>query len=571
MPPRAIQGKNPPRKIQPTQAQTLLDHAVTLHQQGKLDAAREIYDRILAVYPKQPDCLHLLGVIALQTGQHESALKLIGSAAKLDPGNAAFHSNMGLAYLGSGKYMAAIEHLRKATVLQPGYAAAFNNLGNALKATGELTEALASYDRAIALQPENTDALNNRGVALRELGRWREAIDSCEEAIHIAPHFAEAYSNLGTALVQAGRFDEAISRYDEAIRRKPEYADAHYNRGNALKALGRLDEALISFEQALLLQPDHANALWNKSLAFLLGGNFVQGWPLYESRWRVPPLKHAVRSFAQPLWLGESSLAGKSILIHSEQGLGDTIQFCRYVSPLAASGARVFLEVQPPLVALLKQLPGVELVFPAGDPLPTSDFHCPLLSLPLAFSRRRESEPASVPYLSAPSEKIEAWRQSLGPWTAPRIGLVWSGSRTHNNDLNRSIPLSLLLPHLSDNCQFFSLQKDVRDSDLTALRSCPAIRHLGDQLADFSDTAALCLLMDRVVCVDTSVAHLSAALGRPTTILLPFHPDWRWMLDRSDSLWYPSALLLRQRAPDDWSAPLDLLRRHLIVLTRAEN
>jgi hypothetical protein len=342
----------------------------------------------------------------------------------------------------------------------------------------------------------------------------------------IRPDLPESFSDLGVALAGLKRSREAASYYDKAINLDPEYAEAH----------------------------------WNKSLLFLLMGDFDSGWKSYEWRWKIPGLMRDLADFSQPLWLGQAEfggiegLAGKTILVHSEQGLGDTIQFARYLLLLAENGARVVFELPAALFGALRGVTGVNDFVVRGQTLPAADFHCPLLSLPLAFKTTLESIPSPGPYLKADALKVKQWSERLGLKSSPRIGLVWSGNAQHKNDHNRSIPLELLLSRLPERFDWVSLQRELREDDQRVLELHPHIRHFGDELEDFTDTAALCEQMDLVISVDTSVAHLSGALGRPTWVLLPHVPDWRWLLDRDDSPWYRCMKLYRQPAPGNWGS-----------------
>ncbi|MDP3310931.1 MAG: tetratricopeptide repeat protein, partial [Polaromonas sp.] len=386
-----------------------------------------------------------------------------------------------------------------------------------------------SYDQALALQPDHAQAYNNRGAALRDLQQYQAALDSYERAIALKPDYADAYNNLGVALGD----------------------------------LGRHPEARASYERACDLQPDYAEAHWNLALGDLQVGHFERGWQAYEWRWKREALAPGLlRSFPQPLWLGTESLEGKTILLHAEQGLGDTLQFSRYARLVAQRGARVILEVQPPLLRLLTGLDGVAQVLAQGSESPPFDCHCPLLSLPLAFKTTLSTMPPPLAIEKNP-DSMARWAARLGTGQRPRIGLVWSGNPGHNNDLHRSIALADLLGHLPSGPQYVSLQKDVRATDRATLEARSDILHVGDDLEDFTDTAALCELMDGVVSVDTSVAHLAGTLGRKLWLLLPFNPDWRWMLERTDSPWYPGAVLCRQPAIGDWDSVLSRLGQQI--------
>lgn len=354
-------------------------------------------------------------------------------------------------------------------------------------------------------------------------------------------------------LFASGRLAEALACIDRALAIDPDNALVHANRGIALAALCRLPEALVSFDRALDLKPDYAEAYFGRAVARLLSGDFAQGWVDFEWRWKRTngPSGLQRREFAQPLWLGEKSLAGKTLLVHAEIGLGDTLQFCRYVTPLARLGATVILQVQSPLVELLADLQGVSRVMTEVQPLPAFDYHCPLLSLPLAFKTELETIPAERRYLRADPAKVARWKIRMGDTTGRRIGLVWRGDPNNRDDRHRSMALSDLLQQLPVDCRYYSLQKELSESEKRIFHAHPSTSCLANDL-DFTETAAVCECVDLVISVDTSVAHLSAALGKPTWILLPFSPDCRWLLSRSDSPWYPSVTLYRQQSIGDW-------------------
>jgi tetratricopeptide (TPR) repeat protein/ADP-heptose:LPS heptosyltransferase len=578
-------------------AQAGFQQGLALHQQGRLAQAGESYRQVLELQPEHADALHLLGVVAYQSGDPLQAVELIGRAIALNPGNANAHSNRGLALQGLTRPAEALESYDRALELKPDYAEAYSNRGNALKDLKRLDEALDSYDRALELKPDFAEAWNNRGFALQELRQLDEALESYDRAIELSPGYADAYCNRGNVLQELERLDEALvsydravaldpgnaeahynrglalqelkrledalESYDRAIELKPRYVDAYNNRGLVLKELKRLDEALDSYHRAVELKPDFADGHLNLSLCRLLMGDFARGWKGFEWRWQSVQLESS-RNFTQPLWLGAESLQGKTILLHSEQGLGDALQFCRYASLASASGARVILEVPKPLTALLRNLAGVAQVVEKGTALPPFDFHCPLLSLPLAFKTDLNSVPSFKSYIGSNPRKVADWRVKLGERTKPRVGLAWRGSAMHKNDRNRSIALANLVKDLPPQFQYVSLQKETTDADEETLGLRRGILHFGEQLDDFTDTAALCELMDVVISVDTSVAHLAGAMGRPVWVLLPFIPDWRWLLDREDSVWYPSARLFRQERNRDWAGVIDRVRTALI-------
>lgn len=443
--------------------------------------------------------------------------------------------------------------------------------GLALHRGGDLKGASRVYQALLRDQPNNADALHLLGVATEALGDPLGGIVLMEKALSLNPSLPAIHLNRANTLKRLGRFEEALSGYDNALQLKSDYPIALTNRGTVLEAMGHFDEALRSYAQALEIDPSYAEASWNRAALCLLMGDFDQGWPLFESRWRVQAHGLQARQYIEPLWLGDQPIRGRTLLIHAEQGLGDTLQFCRFALDAHAQGAKVLLEVPTPLVTLLGSLHPDIRIIAQGQPLPPFDLHCPIASLPLAFNLRLNTIPAPASYLRAPAAIRQRWEVQLPPRVRPRVGLVWSGNAAHFNDQNRSIPLAALLSALPPGCDYFSLQREIRPADEAALAERPHIRHWGVKLSDFADTAALCEEMDVVVSVDTSVAHLAAALGKPTWILLPSLPDWRWLLGREDSPWYPSVQLLRQRQPRQWEPVLLQLSQKLEALSETSN
>ena len=495
----------------------LFQQGLVHHQQGQLEDARAAYERMLVLQPGHADALHMLGAMAMQSGEHALAVERISVSVHNNPRNAT----------------------------------AYFNLGLALKALQRYEEAMVSFSQAIAIQPDYAQAWNNRGVVLQDQLRWDEAAQSYAGAIAAQPGFAQAHYNLGNALRALGRFEAALASYDTAITLQPGWAHALNNRGLALQELQRSAEAIESYDAAIANEPDYADAYWNKAIELLLCGDFAQGWAHYEWRWRRDTFSSRKRDFPQPLWLGDAPLNGKTVLLHAEQGLGDSIQFCRYARDVRALGAQVLLEVPRPLLALFATLEGPKQLLEKGSALPHFDYHCPLLSLPLALQTQLANIPSPSPYLASTAAQRELWQRRLGPPSKRRIGLVWSGNVRDKNDLQRSLTLNALLPHLPQSCEYICLQKELRPADQDAMQAS-SIRFFGAHIQDFSDTAALCDLVDLVISVDTSVAHLAGALAKPTWILLPYAPDWRWMLDRDDSPWYPSVRLYRQGNDRSW-------------------
>jgi hypothetical protein len=563
----AISCYNQAIAIRPDYAEAYSNKGNALQKLKQFDAAIACYDQAIAIRPYFAQAFSNRGQALHELRQFDAAIDSFDQAIAISPDYAQVFSNRGNALLELKQCNAAIASYDQAISLKPDCVEAYFNRGNALLILKQFSAAVASYDQAIASKPDFADAFFNRGNAFQELKKFDAAIASYDMAIAIRPDYVDAFSNRGNALQELKEFDAAITSYNMAIAIRPDYVDAFSNKGNAQQNLKQFDAAIACYDQAIGIDPDYADAHWNKSLAMLLQGDYDNGWQLYEWRCKTIDFAPTRRNFTQPLWRGNDSIEGKSILLYSEQGLGDTLQFCRYIRLVSALGARVILEVEPALIGLLKQIGGIAGFVAKGDLLPEFDFHCPLLSLPLAFKTTIETIPSSRKYLSASADKVNEWMSRSGRKTKPRIGLVWSGSARHSNDRNRSLSLSSLKACLPGGYQYVSLQKEVREIDQAALRSGPAISHCGDKLKDFDETAALCELMDLVISVDTSVAHLSAALGKPTWILLPFLPDWRWLLDRNDSPWYDSVRLYRQESPGDWQSVLK--RVHADLSTQA--
>ena len=494
------------------------------------------------------------------TGCLEDALMQCEQDIAQNPNYPAAYNRQGHLLQQLGRYNDAIASFDRAIALDPSAPLAHSNRGNALLALQRYAEALGSYDRAIALKPDDMGAYNNRGAALKSLGQLEEALDSYKRAIALAPDRAELHNNLGNALQALEHLEEAIASYDAAIRLKPDYAEAYGNRGVTLHQLRRLDVAMSSFDRALLLKPDYPEAIFNRSLLFLHMGQFAAGWRDHEARKRTKIFAE-FRNFAKPLWLGEPNIEGKTILVVWEQGYGDVIQFSRYVNLCKKAGARVLFAPQEPLRELMHGLDADVLIVDENNNCLRFDFYCPLMSLPLAF----KTELATIPppsYISVDEEKIAAWARWLGKKTKPRIGVVWgstSGFRW------KVIPLEQFRRLFSSRFQFVSLQKHRTEAERACLDRA-GVLHPGEALFDFSDTAALCHLMDFVITVDTSVAHLAGALGLPVWVLLPWFADWRWLLDREDSPWYPSMRLFRQHVRGDWDGVLQRVQLELDAL-----
>ncbi len=550
------------------QTDTLFQQALALHQQGQLHNAATLYQQVLRLHPNHFDALHLLGVITAQSGQTQQALALIGQAIALNPSHPQAHFNYARAFHQLGQLDLAATYYEKAIALDPHQADAHNNLCSILYQLKRLDEALVSVERALILAPEMAQAHNNRGLILNDLHRFHEALSSYDRALSLNPEFAECHYNRGNTLRELNQFEAAKASFRRAIDIRPDYAKAHNNYGYALFETLCLDQAEHHYQLALAINPDLADAHINLAVLYLLTGRFQLGWKEYEWRWKLDTLElySPQQRFTQPLWLGHEPLAGKTILLHAEQGLGDTLQFCRYARLVTDLGAQVILEAQAPLVPLLSRLNKGTPCIAQDDQLPHFDHHCPLMSLPLAFKTTLDTIPDQAGYLNSDPQRVARWQSRLGQYSKPRIGLSWRGNPAHRNDHHRSISLKALLEMLPTHFQYVSLQKDLLPVDHETLAAFPNVLHFEQEISDFDDTAALCELIDLIISIDSSVAHLAGALGKPVWILLPKAPDWRWLLDRSDTPWYPSATLYRQTEPMQWDAVFQQVSHDLQVL-----
>jgi len=507
-----------------------LSKGLSLYKAGKLDEARRCYEAILEREPRNERVLHLLALVHLAAHRTEEAATLF----------------------------------RQCVAIRPRFPEALTNLGQALLALGRAEEAVAVNRRALDIAPERPEIHGNLGNALQALGRHEEAVVAYRMALTLRPATAGAQNNLGNSLKALGQLNEAARAFEKALEASPQHAQAWNNLANTLCDLKQFEQADAAYARARAAKPDSADIKYNEAFAHLLRGDFRRGWEHFDCRLAMGKGARP-RSFSPPRWTGSLPLKGKSLLLHAEQGLGDTLQFVRYLRILGQNQeANIFVEVQPVLKGLLSGLPDAKLVFGQGERLPDFDFHCPLMSLPQIFGTELDSIPASVPYLTPPPDKAARWRAALGQSARPRVGLVWAGNPRHPHDRFRSIPLSLLLPAIRDlPGSFFALQKDLRPGDSELIAAAPALTDLSPQLADFTDTAAIVAALDLVVTVDTAVAHLAGSMAVPTWLLLPFAPDWRWLLERTDSPWYPTFKLFRQPAVGDWRSVLAHVRSEL--------
>jgi tetratricopeptide (TPR) repeat protein len=566
-------------------ANSLFAAALAHFREGQLDLAEEACKQLLAADPQHADSLHLLGLIHAQANQLDLAIDLIAQAIRhhqqnpdyffnlaallarrdrVDEALKSFDIALGLkpdfvgAWIGLGDLLQRQQRLDEALLtyrhvltLDPHSAEAAEKSGKLLYEQGRIGEAAEQFAKVVELRPDDPAAYNNLGIALTDLRRLGEATAALDRAIALSPDLAELYNSRANALKLQNRLKEALADYDRAIALTSGSAQTFSNRGNCLDELARPDEALANYQQALTLDAGHADAHWNLAINRLRAGDLRAGFREAEWRWTSKTLRLKPRHFDKPLWLGAEPIDGKVLLLHNEQGLGDAIQFARYIPLLAPCGARVVLESSPPLIPLLAGLAGISQHIAKGEALPEFDFHCPLSSLPLVLDTTLDTIPAVTPYLAVPPDARD-WSSWLGENSGVRVGLVWSGNPDHLNDHNRSIAFAALAPLLDINAQFVSLQKNARAEDQRELGACAGIRDAAPQLNTFADTAALIAELDLVISVDTSVAHLAGALGKPVFILLPYVPDWRWLMGRNDTPWYPSARLFRQTAARRW-------------------
>jgi tetratricopeptide (TPR) repeat protein len=497
--------------------QRAFDLAVQHHRVGRLRDAELLYRKILAQQPGNPHALHLIGLIAHQTGRRDLAADLI----------------------------------RRAIERKPVFPDAYNNLGLVLREKGQLNEAAAAFRQAKAQNPTFADAYYNLGIALKDMGDYDAAVAAFSQAVAIQPD-AKARNNLGALLATMDRFDEAVGVLGELVRSDANYPDAHNNLGGVLLGSGQVEQAILAYRQAVALAPANAEFHHNLALALLVSGELGQGWDEYEWRFEWKGFPQAARHFAQPRWDG-SPLNGRTLLLHAEQGFGDAIQFIRYLPMAAGLGGQIVLECPAELVSLFQPMAGQCKLVEWGKALPAFDVHCPLLSLPRMFKTTLDTIPADVPYVFPSPELSEFWRRRLSSSdSVMKIGLAWAGNPAHQFDRRRSLSLDQLAPLSSARgVRFYSLQKGVAAAQAKSPPRGLELIDWSEEFRNFND-AGLMANLDLVITVDTAVAHLAGALGKPVWVMLQFMPDWRWLLKREDSPWYPTMRLFRQQSAGNW-------------------
>jgi len=536
---------------------------IALSQMGQSEAAITAYRQSLALDPNQFLTCMMLGNALRELGRIEEALVSYRQALALNPRFPDIHNNLGGALAQLNRLPEAVASFQQAIALNPNLAEAHNNLGQSLTGMNRLEEAVAAFQKALALRPDYAGANNGLGIALQKLKRLEPALAAFRQAVKLAPGNDEYLNNMGMTLGDTGHLEEALTIFRQVITLKPNHAEYQYNMGIALEDLGRPEDALAAYRQTLALKPDHPDAHMSSGMVHLLLGDFATGWKEYAWRAKCPRVPMQ-RDLTQPEWTG-GDLQGKTILLHWEQGLGDTLHFIRYAPLIAARGAKVVLKCQHELESLMKRIDGISAVAIDEKLLPPYQLHCPLANLPLAFGTTLETIPARTPYVTAPPERIAAWQERIGsPDGRLRIGLSWAGQPIHRNDRRRSMRLDQFSP-LADikSARFFSLQKG--PASIQSATPPPGMDFVdcAPDLHDFVETASLIANLDLIICVDTSIAHLAGAMGKPVWMLLPFVPDFRWMLNRTDSPWYPTMRLFRQPSHGDWPSVMADVSRAL--------
>ena len=532
----------------------LFKQAVAAFEGGQLVEAERL---CAAVFKDDPDhfgASRLTAAVQYRSGRRAEALASFDRILAIRSDLAEVHNNRGVVLQDLLRLDEALASYDRAIAIEPNYAEAYNNRAVALHYAGRGDEALASCDAALALRPNYGDAHFNRGIVLADLGRHAEALASFDQTLGLKADTVVVNARRAATLRALCRFEEALAACDRALTIRPQYAEAHVVRGRILVDMRRFPEALAAFASAQALAPEHPEAYCAEAAARLLTGDFVRGLPKFEWRLKRAPPAPPPRQYTQPQWDGLVSLYDKTILLYGEARLADTIRFLRYVPLVAARGARIILDVTPPLRSLAAGLAGVTQVVGQGDALPDFDLQCPLMSLPLAFGTKLESIPAPTPYLRPSTDSLLSWEARLGALRRPRIGLAWT-SDAPPRETGQSIELHQLQPLFEIEASFVRLQKDLRPGDDLVLRH----RNVFDpteMLKDFVDLAALIARLDGIVSVDNSVAQIAGALARPLFLLLPFTPDWPWLLERGTTPWYPSARLYRQTTPGDWTEPV---------------
>jgi tetratricopeptide (TPR) repeat protein len=553
--------------LDPDNAGAHLNLGNVLQYRGQLEDAAAHYERALAAESDHAAAHINLGNVLQAQGKFGDAVAHYTKALPKNAANAALFYNLGGAILGArGSLSDAAACFAKALSLEPRYVEAHYLLGNIFSAQGKLDDAVASYQRALSLMPERPDIYNELGNALRVQGKLETARECCERALALDPNYAAAHYNLGNVFGDQGKLDAAVGCYERALALIPDYADAHTNLTITLREQGRTADAMACCQRALTFHPDSADANFCDAYLRLLAGDFPEGWRKYEWRWRTKDARP--HGFTAPLWDGKD-LLGKAILLHCEQGLGDNIQGVRYARLVKDKGGTVLLSSPPSLARLFQGVSGVDRIVTDGSGLHAYDVHAPLMSLPGLFQTTLDTIPSDVPYLHPGAAQVAAWKDRLASYRGFRVGICWRGRPTHPDDRKRSMAAAQFTQFLNvPKLVVVSLQKDATTDELETLSDISGpFFDAGPFLDDFSDTASAMANLDLVITVDTSICHLAGAVAARVWTLIPFAPDWRWLLQREDSPWYPTMRLFRQPKNGDWQSVLERVRGELVLET----
>ncbi len=586
----------------PQELLALLQRALADHEAGRTEDAEAIYRRILAEHPDNADALHLMGVLLTQRGRPAEGLPLLHRATLVAPNFAQAHFHLGQALAELNRHPEALNCFARALQLDPKYAMVRTQAGSSLLTMGRLNEALEQFRIATQMEPNNGGFLGNYGFCLHRMGKFNEALavlrraagiqpievpvllqlgealwggqqfaeaaQIAERAEKMAPHDIRVLILLGNSYQVLARSEEAAAAYRRVIEIDPNNFDALSNLALTILKMGQAKESLEMYEQIVARWPDRMDALANRSLAILTLGDLERGFREYETRWRSAAFKDKA-PVPGTRWDGSQDIAGRTLLLTSEQGMGDVIQFIRYVPKIVADrGAKVLVHCAPELRGVIETVPGVSGIHHPGEPLPRFDLYAPLASLPAIFKTTLDTIPADIPYVRADQTKVQRWRERLAPLKGLKVGIVWAGTPLHQNDAARSSKLADFAPLAMEGVALLSLQKGKPEAQLQNPPPGMQITPLGQDLRTFADTAALLECLDLTISVDTSVVHLAGALGRPVWTLLAKGPDWRWMLERDDTPWYPTMKLFRQREMGNWSEVIARVSANLRELAK---
>jgi tetratricopeptide (TPR) repeat protein len=545
----------------------IINEAIEHHRNSRFQQAAEGYWKVMEADPGHAQATYLLGMVMHRIGENEKAIALISQALAFGYGGAEEYCNLGIIYNQLGRLEDVVECQKQSIARDPQYTAAYFNLGNAYRDLSQPEAAIEALQTAVAQKPDFPQAYNNLGLAQHDAGRFEDALACYDKALISKPDYTDAYLNMGNALRELGRPDAAAVSFQKAIVLDHDLFEAHNNLGNVLMEQDQLEAAAASYATAIGLKPDNPGAHKNLGIISLLQGDFETGWPEYSWRRLEDDPVFKVRNYKQPFWDGED-LTGKTIFVYPEQGLGDIIQFVRYLPMLRQRGGRVAFDIPLPMARLMWDLDGIDVSLKDGDTLPPFDYHIPLLELPKLLGTTLDTIPAAKAYLHADKNLVEAWDERLGPKEEFRIGLVWGGSPDHLKDRDRSIEPELFRPLVeTPGVSALSLMVG-RDGEAGRVFG-DVVTDLAPDLGDFAETAAAITNMDLVISVDTAVAHLAGAQGTMVWTLLPFNSDWRWMLGRDDSPWYPSMRLFRQEQHKDWEGVIERVAAELADLAKA--